>query len=170
MVFSEKITELRKRSGLSQEEFGEIIGVSRQAVSKWEMAQSIPDLNRIMAIAKHYGVTTDFLLKDKYSMSDLEKAQADSDEEGILDISEDEEQNTAEEAEPVKSSSGSGMIKLEEVESYLTVKKKTARNFCIAMVLFLFSPFAGIILYAVKGNDSLAFVGAIIQILFFFFF
>lgn len=44
MILSEKITELRKRNGLSQEEFGAEIGVSRQAVSKWEMAQSTPDL------------------------------------------------------------------------------------------------------------------------------
>lgn len=50
MLLSEKITELRKRNGLSQEEFGAEIGVSRQAVSKWEMAQTTPDLNKIMVV------------------------------------------------------------------------------------------------------------------------
>lgn len=50
MNLSEKITELRKRAGLSQEELGAQIKVSRQAVSKWEMAQTTPDLNKIMAM------------------------------------------------------------------------------------------------------------------------
>ena len=62
MVLGEKITELRKRSGLSQEQFGDKIGVSRQAVSKWEMSQTTPDLNKIMAVAEFFGVSTDFLL------------------------------------------------------------------------------------------------------------
>ena len=48
MILSEKITELRKMNGLSQEALGEKIGVSRQAVSKWEMAQTVPDLNMIV--------------------------------------------------------------------------------------------------------------------------
>ena len=62
MIFSEKITELRKRSGLSQEQFGDKIGVSRQAVSKWEMAQSVPDINKVMLMADFFGVTADYLL------------------------------------------------------------------------------------------------------------
>ena len=63
MTLYEKITELRKRKGLSQEEFGSELGVSRQAVSKWEMAQTTPDINKIMAMAEFFGVSTDFLLK-----------------------------------------------------------------------------------------------------------
>ena len=72
MILGEKITELRKRSGLSQEEFGARIGVSRQAVSKWEMAQTTPDLNKIMAISQFFEVSTDFLLKDEYDLSFLD--------------------------------------------------------------------------------------------------
>lgn len=45
MILANKIIELRKKAGLSQEELAEKLGVSRQSVSKWEMAQSTPDLN-----------------------------------------------------------------------------------------------------------------------------
>ena len=64
MILSEKITALRKMNGLSQEALGEKIGVSRQAVSKWEMAQTVPDLNKIIAMAEVFGVSTDALLRD----------------------------------------------------------------------------------------------------------
>ena len=63
MLLSEKITELRKRNGLSQEEFGAEIGVSRQAVSKWEMSQTTPDLNKIMAMSEFFGVSLYILYK-----------------------------------------------------------------------------------------------------------
>lgn len=65
MILADKIIFLRKKAGLSQEELAEKLGVSRQSVSKWEGAQSVPDLNRILELAKLFGVTTDFLLKDE---------------------------------------------------------------------------------------------------------
>lgn len=65
MIFADKLIRLRKKSGMSQEEFAEKMNVSRQAVSKWESAQSIPDLERILKIADMFGVTTDYLLKDE---------------------------------------------------------------------------------------------------------
>lgn len=54
--------ELRKRRGYSQEELGEKIGVSRQAVSKWERAESSPDIDNLISLAKLYGITIDELL------------------------------------------------------------------------------------------------------------
>lgn len=65
MILAEKIVELRKKSGWSQEEFAEQLGVSRQAVSKWEGAQSVPDLDRILSMSRLFGVSTDYLLKDE---------------------------------------------------------------------------------------------------------
>lgn len=65
MIFADKLIELRKKSGMSQEELAEKLGVSRQSVSKWEGAQSTPDLNRILELSKIFGVTTDYLLKDE---------------------------------------------------------------------------------------------------------
>ena len=64
MILADKIIELRKRSGMSQEELAEKLGVSRQSVSKWEGAQSTPDLNRILQLSEIFGVSTDTLLKD----------------------------------------------------------------------------------------------------------
>ena len=65
MILADKITELRKKNGWSQEELADKLGVSRQAVSKWEGAQSIPDLERVLAMSRLFGVSTDYLLKDE---------------------------------------------------------------------------------------------------------
>ena len=62
MNISERILALRKASGMSQEELADQIGVSRQAVSKWEAGQSQPDLDKVMALSKFFGVPTDYLL------------------------------------------------------------------------------------------------------------
>ncbi len=65
MTLGEKIYRLRSEKGLSQEAFGESLGVSRQSVSKWETDQSQPELEKIVAISELFGVSTDYLLKDK---------------------------------------------------------------------------------------------------------
>jgi transcriptional regulator with XRE-family HTH domain len=65
MIFADKLIQLRKKSGWSQEELAEKMGVSRQAVSKWESAQTIPDLEKILQLARLFGVSTDYLLKDE---------------------------------------------------------------------------------------------------------
>ena len=64
MILADKIIQLRKKNGWSQEELAEKLGVSRQAVSKWEGAQATPDLNKLLAMSRLFGVTTDYLLKD----------------------------------------------------------------------------------------------------------
>ena len=65
MILAEKIMEERKKNGWSQEELAEKLSVSRQAVSKWESAQSIPDLQRVIQLSEILGVSTDYLLKDE---------------------------------------------------------------------------------------------------------
>lgn len=64
MTLGEKIYRLRAGEGLSQETFGERLGVSRQSVSKWETDQSVPELDKIVAISEIFGVSTDYLLKE----------------------------------------------------------------------------------------------------------
>ena len=64
MILADKITELRKKNGWSQEELAEKLDVSRQSISKWESAQSAPDMNRILKMSEIFGVSTDYLLKD----------------------------------------------------------------------------------------------------------
>ena len=73
MILADKIIDLRKKNGWSQEELGEQLGVSRQAVSKWESMQTVPDINKIIAMAEVFGVSTDYLLKDE--MEEPEKKE-----------------------------------------------------------------------------------------------
>ena len=67
MILADKITALRKKAGWSQEELAEKLGVTRQSVSKWEGAQSVPDMDKVVQMSRLFGVTTDFLLKDELS-------------------------------------------------------------------------------------------------------
>lgn len=70
MTLGEKIFRLRSENGLSQEAFGESLGVSRQSVSKWETDQSLPELEKIVAISELFGVSTDYLLKEKIQQAE----------------------------------------------------------------------------------------------------
>lgn len=65
MKFNEKIQALRKQKHLSQEEFGDRVGVSRQSVYKWEAGQSYPDTEKLLVISRIFNVSTDYLLKDE---------------------------------------------------------------------------------------------------------
>ena len=81
MILADKITELRKKNGWSQEELAEKLDVSRQSISKWESAQSVPDMSRILKLSEVFGVSTDFLLKDEMSLSDVQKISFEPEEE-----------------------------------------------------------------------------------------
>ena len=64
MTFSEKLIRLRKREGLSQEALAEALGVSRQAVSRWEQGAALPDGAKLLPCARHFGVSVDWLLDE----------------------------------------------------------------------------------------------------------
>lgn len=64
MAFGEKLQTLRKTKGLSQEQLAAELSVSRQAVSKWELGESNPDLEYLIQLSEFFNVTTDFLLKE----------------------------------------------------------------------------------------------------------
>lgn len=100
MILADKITEERKRNGWSQEELAEKLGISRQAVSKWESAGSIPDLQRIIQLSELFGVSTDYLLKDEMDSSSYISAEVT-------------------EAEPVY------RVSIEEANLFLDTKKKS---------------------------------------------
>ena len=65
MIFADKLIQLRKKAGWSQEELAEQMNVTRQSVSKWEAAQSVPDLEKILHLSELFSVSTDYLLKDE---------------------------------------------------------------------------------------------------------
>lgn len=71
MILADKIIRLRKKNGWSQEELADKMNVSRQAVSKWESSQTIPDLDKILQLSTLFGVTTDYLLKDEIEDEEL---------------------------------------------------------------------------------------------------
>ena len=72
MSFGEKITALRKKKGITQEQLAEMLGVTRQTISKWELDQSTPDLNYISRLSELYEVTTDYLIKEKGEKTEAE--------------------------------------------------------------------------------------------------
>lgn len=71
MIMADKISELRKKCGWTQESFAYRLGVTRQAISKWESAQSVPDLKNLEKMSQLFNVSIDFLIKDELDMADL---------------------------------------------------------------------------------------------------
>ncbi|XMB71867.1 helix-turn-helix domain-containing protein [Mycoplasmatota bacterium WC30] len=70
-LFSEKLRELRKEQGLSQEDLANKLDISRQSVSKWELGVSMPDLDNVIKLSELFDISTDYLLKDRKSNSDF---------------------------------------------------------------------------------------------------
>lgn len=142
MILADKIIQLRKKAGWSQEELAGELGVSRQAISKWEGAQSIPDISRILEMSEVLGVSTDFLLKDELDMSDIAAepgggAATDNSGTGAT-----------------RDSSGSGAqlrhVSMEEAVNFLDLKLLTSRlaglgTFAIVLGAALMMLFAGLL-------------------------
>ena len=114
MILADKIIELRKKNGWSQEDLAEQLEVSRQSVSKWESAQSVPDMNRILKMSDLFGVTTDFLLKD-----DMEMPERNPEPEVDRNLK---------------------TVSMEEAQEFLVYKKKAARNVSLGVMLCILSP------------------------------
>jgi len=132
MIMADKIMEQRKKNGWSQEELAEQLGVSRQSVSKWESAQSIPDLSRVVAMAEIFGVTTDYLLKD---------------EEESFSVSTGDSRSVSSET-VIK-------VTMEDANRYLEAKEKAAKFAGLAHGLFWVSPIVGIFLSVLHENKMI---------------
>ena len=121
MKLEEKIALLRKRNSWSQEEFAFRLGVSRQAVSKWEMGASMPDLDNVLKMSELFACSTDYLLKDETTASAAEEM-------------------TAEKPECVK------RVSDETCESYLALVQKTSWRIALGVALCILSPIAMFVL------------------------
>lgn len=133
MKLSEKITLQRKEKGWSQEELAFRLEVSRQAVSKWEMGNSVPDIDNILKMSQLFGCSTDYLLKEET-------------EEGL------EENARANEERAVR------VVTDEEGESYLLLVKSLSKKLALGVALCVFSPVAlflclGLANYGVFSED-----------------
>lgn len=113
MTFSDKLIALRKKAGWSQEELAERLNVSRQSVSKWESAQSMPDIDKILQLSSLFSVTTDCLLKD-----------------------------TKDDPQPAAAQTPSPLprVTLAQAEDYLTRAQANAPQMALATALCIFSP------------------------------
>lgn len=131
MILAEKIINLRKKNGWSQEELGQMLNVSRQSVSKWEGMQSIPDLEKIVKMSEIFGVTTDFLLKEEMEMDEVIDAVVVSGG-NVIQIGEP----TA----PIKN------MTLDEVNTYLDITEKAAAKIARAVSVCILSPILLIVL------------------------
>ena len=141
MILADKIAELRKKNGWSQEELAGQLGVSRQSVSKWESAASIPDLDKILKLSQIFGVSTDYLLKDSE------------------DMEEDEMEGTEGGAVPV-SDSGSGedvsvrAVSLEEANSFMDSVQAAAARIAAGVSLCILSPIVLICLAGLSDEEG----------------
>jgi transcriptional regulator with XRE-family HTH domain len=70
MILADKIIDLRKKSGMSQEELAQKLGISRQSVSKWEAARSVPDMDKVLKLSDLFDVSCDYLLRDDLGPED----------------------------------------------------------------------------------------------------
>ena len=75
MTFGEKLQKLRARAGLSQDQLAELLDVSRQAVSKWERNEAMPEAEKIVRISRQFGVSTDYLLLEEREEPETARAQ-----------------------------------------------------------------------------------------------
>lgn len=124
MIFADKVIALRKKAGWSQEELAERLNVSRQSVSKWESAQSVPDIDRILQMSRLFGVTTDYLLKD-----DMEEPEVTGEES----------------ASPLR------RVTMQQASDYLALRRAAAPRMAIATFLCVVSPVPLLALSAMTG-------------------
>jgi len=115
MILADKIMNLRKKCGWSQEELAEQLGISRQSVSKWESGMSIPDLEKIVKMSALFGVSTDYLLKDEIEET-LPSETYETDDMEVRPVS------------------------MEEANAYMDLVKETAPRFATAIPAIVLSP------------------------------
>jgi transcriptional regulator with XRE-family HTH domain len=112
MILADKLIKLRKQFGWSQEDLAEKMNVSRQSVSKWESASSIPDLNKIIKLADIFNVSTDYLLRDEV----------------------DETEQLTEDKDPLLK-----QVSLEEANDYVEKKQRTIKSVAKGVMLCIFA-------------------------------
>lgn len=121
MILADKIVSLRKKAGWSQEDLAEKLGVTRQSVSKWEGAQSVPDMDKVVMMSRLFGVSTDFLLKDELEEETPCAAAQDDDT-------------------PLR------RVSLTQASAYLALRKAAAPKIAVATALCITSPVTLILL------------------------
>lgn len=139
MTLAEKIANLRKQRGWSQEDLAEYLGISRQSVSKWESEGSMPELDKIVKMSSLFSVSTDYLLKEDR-------------EEEVYAPNLDNE--------IIRESSDSGVketvrkVSEEEAESFIRVSREVSGKIALGVVCCILSPVCLFILMAVLEYEK----------------
>ena len=128
MILADKIVRMRKKNGWSQEELAQKMNVSRQAVSKWESAQTVPELEKILQLGALFGVTTDYLLKDDMELEEFAPETADS---------------------------SARQVSIEEAGTYLAQSGKSAKRIAVGTFLCVLSPIPLLLLGAASEYKKL---------------
>ena len=128
MILAEKIVNLRKKMGWSQEELAEQLGVSRQSVSKWESEQSLPDMDKIVKMSTVFSVSTDYLLKDEISDLDDRAPQVEQEDTGLRRVT------------------------MEEASRYMEIRTNSASGIALSTLLCVASPI--IMLFLIALSES----------------
>ena len=161
MILADKIINERKKNGWSQEELAEQLAVSRQSISKWEGAQAIPDIQKIIKMAELFGVSTDYLLKDEMEPADAENV-------GVL-------------PEDPDGAAGLRKVSLEEASEFLSLTERIAPRRANAVSACILAPALLILCIALAqipgfplGDKSMVAIGltalfALIAVAVFFF-
>lgn len=131
MILADKIINLRKKNGWSQQELAEKVNVSRQSVSKWESSMSVPDLDKILQLGNVFGVSTDYLLKDEIEKEDYVETLSDTD------------------MPPLR------RVTLSEANEFLQIKFATAGKIALAVLMCIMSPVCLIIFTVVSSTGML---------------
>ena len=130
MILADKIIEQRKKNGWSQEELAEKMDVSRQSISKWESAQSVPDMGRIVLLSQLFGVSTDYLLKDELEQPEITPV-AESD----FDLR---------------------TVSMEEASSFLQMREQNAARIAVGVMLCILCPVLLILLNGAQEAGLIA--------------
>lgn len=131
MILADKILYERKKNGFSQEELADKLGVTRQAISKWEGAQTTPDLQRILQMSELFGVSVDYLLKD----------ELEADEFG---------------SDPKAADPAVRRLSMEEASEYLRIAKETAPKMAWGVMMCILSPICMFLLTACAEENLIS--------------
>ncbi len=149
MNFQEKLVKLRRAAALSQEELADRLGVSRQAVSKWEAGYATPDVDKIVMLSELFGVSTDYLLKGSEEGAPREQ-----------DVS--AQKSNAGDTNELAEERDAPIVGCDEVRDFLNAKRKAALLIGIAVLLFILSPVLLIIAGGLSENGSVPEYSALI--------
>ncbi|MCR5231574.1 MAG: helix-turn-helix transcriptional regulator [Acholeplasmatales bacterium] len=149
-----RLYELRKKNGLSQEDVADKLGISRQAVSKWERAEASPDTDNLISLAKLYGVSLDELLNTEKSLefnleNPIEEKEDKELDQEVLDDDDLDDDNQNKKMQPIKAILDGSMLFI-CVIAYLIVGFLSPYGWSCYWVLFLLIPMVSSLYDAIK--------------------